>query len=123
MRVKQDSAPEINASRDLANLICVDEHPEDEQTGFCRAAQLAAHLVIERWQDGSRRRCADLNLPHHQSARARWYDMAQQGLQDWIARGGFSQPVDEYDATALAGHGATLPVLYRLSTGKPRWRG
>lgn len=116
MSVKRDCVPDFNTSRDLANTTtCADEHFADEQSALSRAARIATKFVIERWQEGSRRHCATLNLPHNQSARARWYDKTQQGLQDWIERGGFSQPVDAHDAAAQAGSGATRPILYRLA--------
>ena len=78
------------------------------------AAQVVAKFVIQRWQEGSRQHCADMALPHNQSARARWLVKTQQGLQDWIERGGFSLPVDAHDAAALAGSGIVRPTLYRL---------
>lgn len=118
MSVKRDSEPDFNTSRDLANPTCADEHCVDEHSALSRAAHIAAKFAIERWQDGSRQHCANLSLPHSQSVRARWYAKTQQGLQDWIARGGFSQPVDAHDAAALKGSGATRPVLYRVSEEK-----
>lgn len=120
MSVKQDSAPDFNSSGHPANASCVDEHCMDEESALSRAAHIAAKFVIERWQDGSRRHCANLSLPHSQSVRARWYANTQQGLQDWIARGGFSQPIDAHDAAALAGSAATRPILYRVSKDKER---
>lgn len=119
MSVKQDSNPDFNTAGDLANTTCADVHSM-EHCALGRAAHIAAKFVIERWQDGSRQHCANLNLPHSQSARARWYATTQQGLQDWIARGGFSLPVDVHDAAALAGSCATRPILYRLNTEKER---
>jgi hypothetical protein len=114
MSFKQDSAPDIDASLDLANTACADEQCTDDYATLSHAAQIAAKFVIERWQEGSRHQCASLNLPHSQSARARWFTKTQQGLQDWIERGGFSLPVDAHDAAALAGSGAARPILYRL---------
>lgn len=118
MSVKQDSAPDFNTG-DLAITTCADLHSM-EHSALGRAAHIAAKFVIERWQEGSRQQCANLNLPHSQSARARWYAKTQQGLQDWIARGGFSLPADAHDAAALAKSGATRPILYRLHTEEER---
>lgn len=120
MSVKQDSEPHFNPSRDLADAAYADELCVDEESALSRAARIAAKFVIERWQDGSRQHCANLSLPHSQSVRARWYAKTQQGLQDWIARGGFSQPIDAHDAAALAGSAATRPILYRASEDKER---
>ena len=123
MSVKQDSDPGLNNSSELANTAYAEEHFADEQSALSRAAYIAAQFVIERWQDGSRKHCASLNLPHSQSVRARWYANTHQGLQDWIERGGFSQPVDAHDAAALAGAGAGRPIFYRLNSEKPRCAG
>ncbi|NML63135.1 hypothetical protein HHL21_19020 [Massilia sp. RP-1-19] len=120
MSVNQDSDRDFNTAGDLAGTTCADAHGINEQSALSRAAHIAAKFVIARWQDGSRRHCANLNLPHSQSARACWYAKTQQGLQDWIARGGFSQPVDAHDAAALAGSGATRPILYRLNAEDER---
>ena len=120
MSVKQDSEPDFSTSRDLANATCADEHCVDDGSALSRAAHIAAKSVIEPWQDGSRQHCANLSLPHSQSARARWYAKTPQGLQDWIERGGFSQPVDAHDAAALAGTGSARPIFYRLNNAKQR---
>lgn len=64
----------------------------DEQAALARMAEAVAKLAITRWQHASRGAHLDLNRPHHESARARWYAHVRQGLQDWIERGGFSQP-------------------------------
>ena len=119
MSVKQDSDPDFNTAGDLASTTCADAHLM-EHSALGRAAHIAAKFVIARWQDGSRQHCANLNLPHSQSARARWYAKTQQGLQDWIARGGFSLPIDAHDAVARAASGATRPILYRLNTEEER---
>jgi hypothetical protein len=118
MSVKQDSDPDFNSAGNLASTTCADALDIDEHSALCRAAHIATKFIIERWQDGSRQHCANLNLPHSQSARARWYAQTQQGLQDWVARGGFSQPVDAHDAAALAGSCAIRPILYRMNTEK-----
>lgn len=114
MSFKQDSAPHFDASLDLANTACADEQCADDDATLSHCAHIAATFVIERWLDGSRRHCANLNLPHNQSVRARWFARTQQGLQDWIERGGFSLPVDAHDDAALAGAGPSRPALYRL---------
>ena len=56
------------------------------------AAYVAAKLMIARWQSTSRHAHLNLCLPHNESARARWFARTQQGLEEWIAGGGFSQP-------------------------------
>ena len=114
MSFKQDSAPHLDASGDLANMGCADETWTEDDAALRHAAQVVAQFVIQRWQDGSRQQCADMALPHSQSARARWLVKTQQGLLDWIARGGFSLPVDAHDAAALAGSGMVRPTLYQL---------
>ncbi|RJG23867.1 hypothetical protein [Massilia cavernae] len=68
-----------------------------------RAAYVAARLVIARWQHASRHAQRNLNLPHHESARARWFARTRQGLEEWIAHGGFSQPDDILDTSIPAG--------------------
>lgn len=120
MSVKQDSEPDFDNSKKLANTAFAEEHFSEEHSAFSRAAFIATKFVIERWQNGSRKHCASLNLPHSQSVRARWYDKTQQGLQDWIERGGFSQPVDAHDAAAMAGAGTGRPIHYRLNAEKQR---
>lgn len=114
MSFKQDSVPHLDASEDLAQAACAEETCTDDDAALCHAAHVVTQFVIQRWQDGSRQHCADLALPHNQSARARWLVKTHQGLQDWIERGGFSQPVDAHDAAALAGAGMVRPTLYRL---------
>ncbi len=93
---------------------CAEENCTDDDAALRHAAQVVAKFVIQRWQDGSRQHCASLALPHNQSARARWLVKTQEGLQDWIERGGFSLPVDAHDAAALAGSGSMRPILYQL---------
>lgn len=56
------------------------------------AAYVAAKLMIARWQNTSRHAHLNLCLPHNESARARWFARTQQGLEEWIAQGGFSRP-------------------------------
>ena len=114
MSFKQDSAPHLDASKDLAHIACAEEKCTDDEAALRHAAQVVAQFVIQRWQDGSRQHCADLALPHNQSARARWLVKTQQGLQEWITHGGFSLPVDAHDAAALAGAGIVRPILYQL---------
>ncbi|MGZ8319997.1 MAG: hypothetical protein ACXW2U_20455 [Telluria sp.] len=60
------------------------------QVALTRAAYVAARLVIGRWQDGSRLAHLNLSLPHNESIRARWFARTRQGLEEWIASGGFS---------------------------------
>lgn len=82
------------------------EH-SDEEAALARTAHAAAKLAIARWQHASRGSHLDLNRPHHETARARWYAHVRQGLQDWIERGGFSQPDEIYDVpkhVALPAH-------------------
>lgn len=114
MSFNQDSVPHLDASKDLVQMACADEKCTDDDAALRHAAHVAAQFVIQRWQDGSRQHCADLALPHNQSARARWLMKTHQGLQDWIERGGFSLPVDAHDAAALAGAGIVRPTLYQL---------
>lgn len=113
MTAKQEPAPHSSNDQDFAGATCADDQP-----AMMHAASVAAQLVISRLQDASRQYCVNLSLPHSQSVRARWFAQAQQGLHDWISHGGFSLPVDEHDAAALAGSGASRPTLYRLPTSK-----
>lgn len=113
MTAKQAPAPHSSNDKEFAGATCA-----DDQSALAHAASLAAQFVISRLQDASRQHCVNLSLPHSQSARARWFAHTQQGLQDWIGRGGFSLPVDAHDAAALAGTGASRPTLYRLPSGK-----
>ena len=115
MSAKREPEPHSSMLGEVSDVGCA-----GEQAALEHAAYVAAKFVIARWQDGSRRQCANLNLPHNQSARARWYAQAQQGLQEWIARGGFSLPVDAHDAAALAGSAASRPTLYRVPSNKTR---
>lgn len=77
-----------------------------------RAAFVAAKLVIARWQTSSRNACMDLCTPHNESVRARWYARTRQGLEDWIAQGGFAQ-----EAGALCIHQVRLPTLKGTEPG------
>ena len=115
MSFKQDSVPHLDASKDLAHMACAEEQCTDDDAALSHAAHVVAQFVIQRWQDGSRQHCADLALPPSQSARARWLVKTQQGLQDWVERGGFSLPVDAHDAAALSGSGIVRPILYQLA--------
>ncbi|HEY0490304.1 MAG TPA: hypothetical protein VGD30_12375 [Telluria sp.] len=117
MTAKQEPVPHSSNFDEFAGATCA-----DEQSALALAASVAAQSVISRLQDTSRQHCVNLNLPHSQSARARWYARAQQGLQDWISHGGFSLPVDAHDAAALAGTGATRPTLYRLPSNNLKIR-
>lgn len=114
MTAKQEPAPRSSIDEGFAGATCAEEQPALEH-----AASLTAQLVISRLKDASRQHCLNLSLPYSQSARARWFDRTQQGLQDWISHGGFSLPVDANDCAALAGTGASRPTLYRLPSAKP----
>ena len=83
MSVKIHTQPGSPLSRELLPA-------NRRQVALTRAAYVASRLVISRWQDGSRLAHLNLSLPHNESIRARWYARTRQGLEEWIASGGFS---------------------------------
>lgn len=62
------------------------------------AAIFAAERAIARWVSGKSNVPMPTAPPAREPARARWYAQVQKNFQEWLDRGGFSQPDDAAQA-------------------------
>ncbi|MES2316167.1 MAG: hypothetical protein V4631_01625 [Pseudomonadota bacterium] len=92
----------------MRHLTLTESHPA--APGLASSAEQSAlqmtRAAIARWS-GSARPASARDLVRV-SPQARWVAEAQDGLANWIARGGFGQ-ADEHAAAPLTG-----PVMYRV---------
>ena len=76
-----------------------------------QSALYETRLAIARWITSS---LAATQVPAPPMAQARWYDKAQRDLQEWLARGGFSQP-DTACAEPDAALVVAIPVVLQTT--------
>lgn len=78
-------------------------------TALAQSALQLTRAAIARWSGSTRPPSSPVRELPRISPQARWVAQAQDGLETWIAHGGFSQPDEAPLATPLIHNGSAAP--------------